>query len=378
MDNELLSSKEEEVPIEDKELGKEEIISLLAEGEELEEENKEGKKEEEEIKLNEEDEESDNKGLKEVVKAHPDLFKKFPFLKNSYYRERQFTELFPNPQDAEEAIERLSAYEELENTTAKGDASVFLKAVKEDNPRAFAKIVDSYLETLGKVDSDAHAHVISGVIKNLITSLVRESKRTDNAELRKVALAINRFAFDSDDFVPHEPLSRGKEDEVESEKEQWNKERFISTRDELDEQVTNVMKNAIMKHIDPKGQMSDYVKRTAVREALEEALEILSNDRSLKGHLNSLWKKVFDSNFNSSSRNAIKSAFLSKAQTVLPLVIKKARTEALRGLEKRVQREEQSEEEREPVRRRESTPSKRGEKNKVPAGMTTLDFLSQD
>jgi hypothetical protein len=373
MDNELLSS---EGATEDKELDKEDVISLLAEGEEEEEKEEEKKEDDEEIKLSEEEEGETPKGLKEVVKAHPDLFKKFPFLKNSYYRERQFTEIFPDPQDAQEAIEKLNGYEELENSVAKGDASTFLAAVKEDNPRAFSKIVDSYLETLGKVDQDAHAHVISGVIKNLITSLVREAKRTDNTELRKVALAINRFAFDSDDFVPHEPLSKNsKNEEIDDERENWNKERFIATRDELDEQVTSVMKNTITKHIDPKGQMSDYVKRTAIRDALEEALEILSNDRSLKGHLNSLWKKVFDSNFNSTSKNAVKSAFLSKAQTVLPLVIKKARTEALRGLEKRVRKEEEQEE---PVRRKDSAPSKRGEKNKVPAGMSTLEFLSSD
>src|SRR5215469_7143808 len=82
-------------------------------GEELpktEEEPKEEKPEEEieeEVKLNDDDIDIDSPvKRKELLAAYPDIFKKFPYLEKSMYREQQYSELFPTMSDAKVAAER--------------------------------------------------------------------------------------------------------------------------------------------------------------------------------------------------------------------------------------------------------------------------------
>jgi hypothetical protein len=101
------------------------------------------------------------------------------------------------------------------------------------------------------------------------------------------------------------------------------------------------------------------------------------------------WERALSKNFDKGILDSIRSAYLSKAKTLLPSVIKKARIEALKGIGKRPKEddEESSEETRSektqntrksassetPERKRKITSAK-----DIPAGMTTLEFLSQD
>jgi len=97
-----------------------------------------------------------------------------------------------------------------------------------------------------------------------------------------------------------------------------------------------------------------------------------------------MWQKAFEDNFSKTSIDRIKSAYLSKAKTLLPAVIKKARTEALKGSGRRVVEEEETDietndETERPTRRANRTsPSSSGGKKQIPQNMSTLDYFNQD
>jgi hypothetical protein len=78
--------------------------------------------------------------------------------------------------------------------------------------------------------------------------------------------------------------------------------------------------------------MTDYVRRNATREALELTDKVIANDQSFRKILDGLWQQAFNKNFSNESIQKIRSAYLSKAKTVLPAVIQRTRNEALRGL----------------------------------------------
>jgi len=411
MANDLLSTSKGGV-IEDNELSKEDMVDFLnqdddtnkekeekeekdeeVEGEVVEEEGekeKKGKeKSEDEIELKDEDEDEEVKLVtpfktKELLKKYPNILKEFPYLGRAYYRDQQFSETFATPVEAKEAAERIQVLDSYEQALSQGNTESILRSVKENDEKAFNKLVDNYLPTLAKIDSEAHLHIVGGIVKNLIVSMVRESKSTDNEELKKVALAINQYAFGSNEFVPHTPLvkSNEQEDEVKKEREQFIQERFETARDDLDTKVNNVLRATIIEHIDPKEMMTDYVKKTAIRNVQEEVTSLLEKDSTFRKQLDSLWKKSFDSKFSKESLNAIRSAYLSKAKTVLPQIIKHARNEALRGLGKRVKDDDTEIEEKSQssVRRSSTTSTNRsGQKQgEIPRGMTTLEFLNKD
>lgn len=333
---------------------------------------------------------------REILAKYPKLFKEFPYLESAYYRERKFTEIFPTIAEAESAVKKGRALDTFESELRSGNTENVLKLVKDSNSNAFAKIVDDYLPTLAKVDEKAFYHVLGGVIKDTIISMVRESKNSKDDELAKAAERLNHFVFGTKEFVPQEPMAK-EEKEDSSEKKLQNREqeivreKFVATRDGLNSKVENVLKKTIAGNIDPRDSMTEYIKKNASREALESVTAMIERDTRFKSLLDRLWEKTIKGNFQQVDVDRIKSAYLSKAKTLLPTVLKKARTDALKGMGKRVREEKEEtpepEETNPPERKKEgrTTPSSnrglesdRERAKKIPAHVSTRDYLMQD
>jgi hypothetical protein len=388
--------KDEKDKIKDKEKTKEDEIKAEDE-KDKDEEKDEGEEELKEIE--EELEEPPEEKLelmaparrRDILKKYPTLFKDFPYLENAYYREQQFTEIFPTPADAKDALEAKDTLNKFETDLDSGNIENVLKAVKSASPKSFNKVVDNYLVTLGKIDPGAHQHVIGNIIKHTVMAMVAEGKRKGNDELNEAAEKIYEFVFGTSDFKPPSNLNREESDKEESEnnklkeeRQAFTKQKFEAANNDLDTRINNSIKKTIEANIDPKTSMSDYVRRNASRDAMDTLTDLIEKDTRFKTLIDRLWEKAFESNFSQNSLDNIKSAYFSKARTLLPSVIKKARNEALRGMGKRVREDEsdstpekESKEDKEPSRSH-RTSDKNTEKGKVPKGMSTLEFLSQD
>ena len=282
--------------IEDKELSKEEVIKFLDdEGSEekldLEEEKpkekKEGEEEEKEKPLEEElEEELEEPGeeelelvtpvrRREILAKYPTLFKDFPYLERAYYREQKFTELLPTIDDARNAVEKSKTLDNFEKDLLSGNTENILKAVKTHDEKVFSRIVDNYIDTLGKVDKDAYYHVLGNTVKNTISAMVSESKRSNNETLLAAAQVLNQFVFGSSEFSAPTKLSieekkeGGEEDKIKQREQAFTQKQYESARDDLTTRTDNVLKATIEGNIDPRNSMTDYVKKSASREAME-------------------------------------------------------------------------------------------------------------
>lgn len=327
---------------------------------------------------------------RDILKKYPALFKEFPYLEKAYYREQQFTELLPTIDDAKEAVEAKKTLDNFEKDLIGGNTEIMLKAIKEQNPNSFKKIVDNYLNTLSKIDEGAYHHVIGNTIRHTIMAMVSEGKRSGNDALVSAAALLNQFSFGSTDFKPPTNLAETKDEkettketDLDKERKAFVKQRFEASRDDLNTRVNNSLKNTIAANIDPKSSMTDYVRRNASREALESLETLISKDSRFQSLVDKLWEKAFQSNFDKASTDRIRSAWFSQAKTLLPSVIKKARNEALRGLGKRVKDDDDSNESKKAPVKQQGRPqsqsdNKSGNKKEVPRGMSTLDFLSSD
>lgn len=328
---------------------------------------------------------------KEILSKYPNLFKEFPYLERAYYREQAFTEILPTIEDAKTAVEKAQTLDNFETDLMGGNTETVLKAVKENNPESFYKLVDDYLPTLARVDEKAYYHVLSNLTKHTITSMVMEARKSNNEALQSAAAILNQFVFGSTDFKPPTNLSKTtpedkKTDEKVSEREQaFVRRQFEGAHGDLNTKVNNTLKNTIDAHIDPKKSMSDYVRRNASKDALETLEGLISKDTRFKALTDKLWEKAFENNFSKESTDRIRSAFLSKAKTLLPAVIKKARNEALRGTGRRVkddddQQIEETTPNKGPIASGKPRSQQSGGKvtngKDIPRGMSTLDFLN--
>lgn len=325
---------------------------------------------------------------KEILAKYPTLFKEFPYLERAYYREQKFTELFPTIEDAQAGVEAKQTLDRFESDVMRGNTEVLLKAIKNDSPKGFAKLVDDYLPTLARVDEQAYYHVLGNVTKHTIVAMIREARRSGNEALQSAAQLVNQFVFGTTEFRPptqlskQEPEVEGKNKELEQRESEFVRQQFDSVNSDLNTRINNTLKNTIDANIDPKKSMSEYVRKNATREAIEMLESVLSKDTRFVALKDKLWEVAFKENFSRASIERIKSAYLSRAKTLLPTVIKKARIDALKGLGKRSGEEETPD--KSPVsigRPRSSEGNKSGKITKaadIPKGMRTIDFLNAD
>lgn len=376
-----------------------------AKPEETDEDDNEDEEEKDELdeieeELKESDEEIDDEKLelitpvskRAILTKYPNVFKDFPYLEKAYYREQQYTEIFPNPKDAESALSSVRTLEAYERDLMAGNTEKQLLAVKSEDPDAFNKLVDNYLPTLAKVDERAYLHVVKSIINETIYAMIIESRKSKNESLESAAQLVNQFVMGTSDFEPVKPLSKpdNKDDkssnekkQLEDERKQFRQERFNVVSSELYTRVDNAFKNTIEQNIDPKDSMSPYIKRNAIRDANEQLNELLKQDKRLKMIVDQLWIKAADNNFDKVSVDKIRSAFLAKGRTLLPSVIQKARQEALRGVSRKTSKPTDNEDDDNDIKDVKSKdksepPRSKSNSGTIPKGMTTLEFLSQE
>ena len=165
---------------------------------------------------------------------------------------------------------------------------------------------------------------------------------------------------------------------MKSEREAFEAERFNSALSGLQNRVDNTIKSTIDANIDPKDSMSSYVKKNAIRDAFDQLEGSLSKDAQFKKTLDSMWRAAKEAKYSSASLDRIRSAYLSKAKTLLPSVIRNARNEALKGIGK------QSSDDRNrkgplPANRSSNSSSNTGKKpSSIPKGMSVKDFIMGD
>ena len=327
---------------------------------------------------------------REILAKYPTLFKDFPYLEKAYYREQQFTQLLPTIDDAKIAVEKSSILDKFESDVMNGNVETILSTVKQTDPRAFHKIVDNYITTLSKVDEQAYYHVLGNISKHTIMAMVQEAQRSNNETLRQAAQILNQFIFGSSDFQPPSMLSReertddSREKQIQLREQEFTKRQFESTRGDLNTRVNNMLRSTIDANIDPKKSMTDYVRRNASRDAMDSLEGLISQDTRFRALVDKLWEKVFEDGFTHQSVDRIRSAYVSKAKTLLPSVIKKARIEALRGMGRKTSEDsaEEEKDDKSPVSvgkpRSQSSSGKIKDAKDIPKGMRTLDFLMQD
>lgn len=328
---------------------------------------------------------------REILKKYPALFKDFPYLEHAYYREQQFTEVFPDIEDARSAAQDSKILTEFENDLKSGNAENIFKALHAESPLGFHRMVDELLPTLAKVDANAYHHLLGNNIKHTIAAMVKEAKATNNEVLQSAAQILNQFAFGTSEWTPPSKLAKeeskeknDKESELAKKEQDFNRRQFETARDGVNTRINNSLKATIEANIDPKGSMTDYVKKTAINEVGTTLFKLIGQDKRFSQIIDKLWERSFKANFNRESQDEIRRAYLAKARTLLPSVLKKARIEALKGMGKRVreEKEDDGDEVKEtPSRKSTERPRstvKSGDTKKVPSGMSSLEYLMSD
>lgn len=365
----------------------EEDTEKVSEDNEEEDEKEEGL-EEKEIKIEDKDEDelvvADVPRRKEILKAYPDLFKKFPGVEKAIYREQQYTEIFPSLAEAREAVERLETLKNVESELYSGDISGILAHVKRTDEKAFSKITGNILRTLSAVDKDAHLGLTTNVVQSAIKWAYDNGAKIGGDEGKQLTIAaqlLNKFFFNSIEIKAPADLSTNeredpREKEIETKQKNFEEKQLDTARREVSSRIFNTIQSAVNKYIDPKGVMTNYVKDKAMSDAIKEVDRELTTDKRFRAVLDKLWEASRKDGYSEESKARIRKAVINRAQVILPDAIRKVRGEALKGMGVSKRKPNKSDEDDEqPVRRREATPERKSsnQSGKKPLRASTVD-----
>ena len=332
--------EDEENPPED-----DDEIVLDDEDETDEEEGSEEETEEDEDEDKDEDESDEKIGTgygkptyRQLVAKYPKIFKDFPGLRNTFFRERDYAKIYPTIEDARESYEQLNRLKAGEQRISQADPGDFIDLLGEYDINKQRKFVQNFLPALLQKNRTAFQAVTEPVIKHMIRSAFNDAKRNGNNNLMNSALNVHEWMF-GDDKV-EEPArietKQQRESEPDPEKERLRAENQAILRGQHDNFVSAVLDsssrsitNIIRKNLPD--EVTDFMGRSITRDVMDELANVLRDDPAHRSNMERLIKQAAQSKYAPEWKDRVQSAYLSRAKLALPTIIKKVRSQALKG-----------------------------------------------
>jgi len=302
---------------------------------------------EKESEEDEEDEESDEKigtgygkpTYRQLVAKYPKIFKDFPGLRNTFFRERDYSKLFPTVEDARESYEHLNKLKAGEQRISQADPGDFLDLLGEYDVNKQRRFINDFLPALLAKNRPAFQAVTEPVIRHMIKSAYGDGKRNGNNNLMNSALNVHEWMFGDDKIdAPSRPLHQREErtNETDPEKEELRRQNQEILRGQhqnfVDTILTNSSKtitNIVQKNLPE--DVSPFLGRSITRDVMDELASVLRDDPAHRSNMERLLKQAAANRYSQEWKDRVSSAYLSRAKLALPTIIKKVRSQALKG-----------------------------------------------
>ena len=306
-----------------------------------EEKVEEPKKEEEEVKEGEEKSEvleelteisgHARPSFKDLTTAYPDIFKKFPDLREIIGREHDFTEIFDSVDEAKEAIENSKDFTFFEERVMHGDARTFLNVIRDADKADLTTFVGNFLPALKELNVDLYMETTAPFMIDALTAAYNDGSRAGNENLKNSALYIAKYLFNDHRFATGEaklPKKEVKPPEKNEEQEAFNrekaafrKERFDTASADVEQRVMDKLTKELNESM-PEGT-SEYDARHIVQDVINDCTaNLLANNLYMKDVARA-WELAEKGNYDFSSKQRMINKIYNAYKQILPEIRRK-------------------------------------------------------
>jgi len=306
------------------------------------EDDEEGKDEDKEEKVDDKDADSSiaSSPIKAATAKYPKLFKEFPELRESYFRDRDFRQIFPSVEDARLAYDATEQYTFIQNEVASGNPSSLVDFLARDT-NALARFGRSFLRQSMTSNPEAFEHITKPILIGVLNNAMKEANLHGNKNLAASVKWISQFALGdpnvpADNFQADQAPQNGRNPVIEGQIKDFT--------DEVFEQGQNMTLELIADSIADL-KINKAVKKTLIREMFAEADKRIASDKPHMKMMDSLWNKVRRGAVNRQNRATIVTAYVGAFKKLLPsvrasvlrdngLLVKKGDKKAIRTTDK--------------------------------------------
>lgn len=316
-------------------------------GEEKDDEDKDeedGDEDDKEVKA-EDDKDVDSSIAASPIKAatakYPKLFKEFPELRESYFRDRDFRQVFPTVEDARLAYDATEQYSFIQNEVASGNPTSLVEFLGKDT-NTLARFGRSFLKQSMATNPEAFEHITKPILIGVLNNAMKEANLHGNKNLAASVKWISQFAL-GDPNIPADtftadkaPDSNGRNPVIEGQLKEFTDEVFEQGQTQTLELIADSIADL---------KVNKAVKKTLIREMFAEADKRISADKPHMKMMDTIWNKVRRGAVNRQNRATIVSAYVGAFKKLLPsvrasvlrdngLLVKKGDKKAIRTTDK--------------------------------------------
>lgn len=278
--------------------------------------------------------------IKDLNKAYPDLFKKFPSLKDMYFREAEYTKVFPTIDDAKEASENNIAFSNIRKDIFQGDGSKFLDAIKQVNEKGLERFASNILVNLSKISQNAFTLASNPLIEDVARAMFQRGTNDSNESMQNAARYLAKFYFGDSEFAEGKKTSVVKPSgpsEVDKEREAFDNEKHTvfkssvsnDAKSQLVKMIVGLNAETKKSRIDPDDVLSTFIEEMIIEKVVSDIGSQLSSDKGHLRYMDSLWEHAKRNGRTDSDKSRIISAYLARAKTLIPSLRSKYVSEAL-------------------------------------------------
>lgn len=282
----------------------------------------------------------DRPSFKQITEVFPDFFKKFPAMRDVYFRESEYSKIFPTIGDAQEADENNQAFTALRDNIFEGDGDQLFAAIRETNEKQLERLSGSLLTTLYKVHPNAFWRAANPLVEDICRNMFLKGEKDSNANLQNAARYLSDFFFGKTSIAEGKESTTVKDDEtneVKQEREAFKNEKMSGFRqgvsDDIRVQLIKVIIGKDSKsgksRIDPDDALSSFIKTTIIQRISDDIGSQLQADQNHLRGMDSLWTRAIKNGFTEEDKARLITAYLARAKSMVPSLRSKYVSEAL-------------------------------------------------
>ena len=277
--------------------------------------------------------------IKQITEEFPELFKKFPSLKDMYFRESEYSRLYPTIDDAKEASENSEAFTVLREDIFTKDGSEFITAMKDVNEKGLERFSSNILGSLIKVHPPSFWRAANPLVEDIAKNMFIKGTKEKDESMQNAARYLSEYFFGNTEVAEGKKTTIIKEEpsEVSKEREEFEREKDTTFRGIVS---TGIKGNLIpliegkdpksgKSRLDPDDILSPFIKSTIIDRIINEIGTQLVSDKDHIRFMDSLWSKARRNGRTDEDKARISSAYLARAKSLIPSLRSKYVSEAL-------------------------------------------------
>lgn len=278
--------------------------------------------------------------LKSVEEKFPGFFKQFPAMRDMYFREAEYSKLFPTVDDAKEANENNIAFNDVRDSVFNGNGSKFFSAIKEVSEKDLEKFSTNILGTLFQVHPQSFWRAANPLVEDIARNMYNKGVKENNESLQNAARYLSDYFFGNVDVAEGKKTSIVKieeNNEVKQEREKFDNEKGTAFRGTIETDIRSQLVSLIegsdpktgKARLDPDNVFSKFIKTTIIDRIIEDLGTQLKSDKDHIRFMDSLWEKSKRNGRTDADKSRIISSYLARAKSLIPSLRSKYVSEAL-------------------------------------------------